>query len=162
MRKLFQIPGDSYVSSLGVSLRGRRAGSCFSAARWNVRRAYRAAGLKLQAERRFPDDHIAAMMEYLAYMGTRAYDCFADGRDAEMRYRALRTSKDFLTSHVLTWIVAYAIQGNRKGYARILCRVCAKSQRWLPMLNRRAARFADWPHWQVGGFDGRPQVCTGI
>ena len=79
--KLFQIPGDSYVSSWESPYVG--------------------------TERHFPDDHIAAMMEYLAYMGTRAYDCFADGRDAEC-VRALRTSKDFLTSHVLTWIVAFA------------------------------------------------------
>ena len=84
----------------------------------NVRAAYHAAGLKLQAERHFPDDHIAAMMEYLAYMGTRAYDCFADGRDAEC-VRALRTSKDFLTSHVLTWIDAFAnnvIEKDTRGY----------------------------------------------
>lgn len=104
--KLFQIPGDSYVSSWESPYVGTEQ-ALFQCSMLNVREAYHAAGLKLQAERHFPDDHIAAMMEYLAYMGTRAYDCFADGRDAEC-VRALRTSKDFLTSHVLTWIVAFA------------------------------------------------------
>ena len=103
--KLFQIPGDSYVSSWESPYVGTEQ-ALFQCSTLNVREAYHAAGLKLQAERHFPDDHIAAMMEYLAYMGTRAYDCFADGRDAEC-VQALRTSKDFLTSHVLTWIVAF-------------------------------------------------------
>lgn len=103
--KLFQIPGDSYVSSWESPYVGTEQ-ALFQCGTLNVRAAYHAAGLKLQAERHFPDDHIAAMMEYLAYMGTRAYDCFADGRDAEC-VQALRTSKDFLTSHVLTWIVAF-------------------------------------------------------
>ena len=96
--KLFQIPGDSYVSSWESPYVGTEQ-ALFQCGTLNVRAAYHAAGLKLQAERHFPDDHIAAMMEYLAYMGTRAYaECV----------RALRTSKDFLTSHVLTWIVAFA------------------------------------------------------
>ena len=115
--KLFQIPGDSYVSSWESPYVGTER-ALFQCSTLNVREAYHAAGLKLQAERHFPDDHIAAMMEYLAYMGTRAYDCFADGRDAEC-VRALRTSKDFLTSHVLTWIVAFAnkvIEKDTRGY----------------------------------------------
>lgn len=115
--KLFQIPGDSYVSSWESPYVGTEQ-TLFQCGTLNVRAAYHAAGLKLQAERHFPDDHIAAMMEYLAYMGTRAYDCFADGRDAEC-VRALRTSKDFLTSHVLTWIVAFAnnvIEKDTRGY----------------------------------------------
>lgn len=115
--KLFQIPGDSYVSSWESPYVGTEQ-ALFQCGTLNVRAAYHAAGLKLQAERHFPDDHIAAMMEYLAYMGTRAYDCFADGRDAEC-VRALRTSEDFLTSHVLTWIVAFAnkvIEKDTRGY----------------------------------------------
>ncbi len=115
--KLFQIPGDSYVSSWESPYVGTEQ-ALFQCSTLNVREAYHAAGLKLQAERHFPDDHIAAMMEYLAYMGTRAYDCFADGCDAEC-VRALRTSKDFLTSHVLTWIDAFAnnvIEKDTRGY----------------------------------------------
>lgn len=115
--KLFQIPCDSYVSSWESPYVGTEQ-TLFQCGTLNVRAAYHAAGLKLQAERHFPDDHIAAMMEYLAYMGTRAYDCFADGRDAEC-VRALRTSKDFLTSHVLTWIDAFAnnvIEKDTRGY----------------------------------------------
>ena len=115
--KLFQIPGDSYVSSWESPYVGTEQ-ALFQCSTLNVREAYHAAGLKLQAERHFPDDHIAAMMEYLAYMGTRTYDCFADGRDAEC-VRALRTSKDFLTSHVLTWIDAFAnnvIEKDTRGY----------------------------------------------
>ena len=90
----------------------------FQCSTLNVREAYNAAGLKLQAEGHFPDDHIAAMMEYLAYMGARAYDCFADGRDAEC-VQVLQDSKDFLASHVLTWIDAFAnnvIEKDTRGY----------------------------------------------
>lgn len=104
--KLFQIPGDSYVSSWESPYVGTEQ-ALFQCSTLNVREAYHAAGLKLQAEGHFPDDHIAAMMEYLAYMGTRAYDCFADGRDAEC-VQVLQDSKDFLASHVLTWIDAFA------------------------------------------------------
>lgn len=115
--KLFQIPGDSYVSSWESPYVGTEQ-ALFQCSTLNVREAYHAAGLKLQAERHFPDDHIAAMMEYLAYMGTRAYDCFADGRDAEC-VRVLQDSKDFLASHVLTWIDAFAnnvIEKDTRGY----------------------------------------------
>lgn len=115
--KLFQIPGDSYVSSWESPYVGTEQ-ALFQCSTLNVREAYHAAGLKLQAERHFPDDHIAAMMEYLAYMGTRAYDCFADGRDAEC-VQVLQDSKDFLASHVLTWIDAFAnnvIEKDTRGY----------------------------------------------
>ena len=115
--KLFQIPGDSYVSSWESPYVGTEQ-TLFQCSTLNVREAYHAAGLKLQAERHFPDDHIAAMMEYLAYMGTRAYDCFADGRDAEC-VQVLQDSKDFLASHVLTWIDAFAnkvIEKDTRGY----------------------------------------------
>lgn len=115
--KLFQIPGDSYVSSWESPYVGTEQ-ALFQCSTLNVREAYHAAGLKLQAEGHFPDDHIAAMMEYLAYMGTRAYDCFADGRDAEC-VQVLQDSKDFLASHVLTWIDAFAnnvIEKDTRGY----------------------------------------------
>ena len=115
--KLFQIPGDSYVSSWESPYVGTEQ-ALFQCSTLNVREAYHAAGLKLQAEGHFPDDHIAAMMEYLAYMGARAYDCFADGRDAEC-VQVLQDSKDFLASHVLTWIDAFAnnvIEKDTRGY----------------------------------------------
>ena len=60
--KLFQIPGDSYVSSWESPYVGTEQ-ALFQCSTLNVREAYHAAGLKLQAERHFPDDHIAAMME---------------------------------------------------------------------------------------------------
>ena len=115
--KLFQIPGDSYVSSWESPYVGTEQ-ALFQCGTLNVRAAYHATGLKLQAEGHFPDDHIAAMMEYLAYMGARAYDCFADGRDAEC-VQVLQDSKDFLASHVLTWIDAFAnnvIEKDTRGY----------------------------------------------
>ena len=129
--KLFQIPGDSYVSSWESPYVGTEQ-ALFQCSTLNVREAYHAAGLKLQAERHFPDDHIAAMMEYLAYMGTRAYDCFADGRDAEC-VQVLQDSKDFLASHVLTWIDAFANNVSKRIRADIMSRL-RKPQRWLPML----------------------------
>ncbi len=79
----------------------------FQGSTLDVRALYHAAGLKLQAEHQFPDDHIAAMLAYMGYMGTRAYEAYADGIDAECR-KALQDTKAFLQAHLLTWIDALA------------------------------------------------------
>lgn len=104
--KLFQIPGDCYVHMWESPYVGTEQ-TLFQCSTLDVRAAYHAAGLKLQAEKQFPDDHIAAMLGYLSCMGSRAYEAYADGRDSECR-KALQDSKAFLEAHVLTWVNAFA------------------------------------------------------
>ncbi len=104
--KLFQVPGDSYVHMWESPYVGTEQ-TLFQGSTLDVRAMYHAAGLKLQAERQFPDDHIAAMLAYMGCMGTRAYEAYADGLDAECR-KALQDTKAFLQAHLLTWIDALA------------------------------------------------------
>ena len=104
--KLFQIPGEQYVHLWESPYVGTEQ-TLFQCSTLDVRAAYHAAGLKLQAEKQFPDDHIAAMLEYLSFMGSRAYEAYADGHDSKCR-NALRDSKAFLEAHVLTWVNAFA------------------------------------------------------
>lgn len=104
--KLFQIPGDCYVHMWESPYVGTEQ-TLFQCSTLDVRAAYHAAGLKLQAEKQFPDDHIAAMLGYLSCMGSRAYEAYADGCDSECR-KALLGSKAFLEAHVLTWVNAFA------------------------------------------------------
>ena len=100
--KLFQVPGEMYVypwESPYVNVEG----TLFQASTLDVRSYYHQAGFKLQAEQHFPDDHIAAMLDYLGRMGQRAYDAFADGEDTVCS-ELLAKQQEFMQKHVLTWV----------------------------------------------------------
>ena len=104
--KLFQVPGETYVhpwESPYVNVEG----TLFQASTLDVRSYYHQAGFKLQAEQHFPDDHIAAMLDYLGRMGQQAYDAFADGDDTACS-GSLAKQQEFLQKHVLTWIDVFA------------------------------------------------------
>lgn len=104
--RLFDIPGESYVRTWESPYVGTE-GTLFQASTLNVRGYYHEAGYKLQAEKHFPDDHIAAMMDYLRCMGERAYNEYADGDDAQVA-TTLGTQHRFLQQHVLTWVDVFA------------------------------------------------------
>ena len=104
--KLFLVPGDSGVRVWESSYIGREL-MLFQESTLDVRAYYHAAGFKLQAERRFPDDHIAAMMDFMGRMGQRAYEAFADGSDAEAA-DDIAASADFARNHILTWVDGFA------------------------------------------------------
>lgn len=104
--KLFQVPGDAYVRPW-ESPYINADGMLFRGSTLDVRSYYHQAGFKLQAEKHFPDDHIAAMMDYMVRMCQRAYEAFAEGDDA-VAEEALRVQSDFMCKHVLTWIDAFA------------------------------------------------------
>lgn len=115
--KLFQVPGDAYVRPW-ESPYINADGMLFRGSTLDVRSYYHDAGLKLQAEKHFPDDHIAAMMDYLVRMCQRAYEAFADGDDVRV-VETLRTQSDFMRKHVLTWVDAFAdkvIQNDTRAY----------------------------------------------
>ena len=105
-RALFLVPGDSFVRPWESPYTGKEA-MLFQVSTLDVRSFYHEAGLKLQSEKHFPDDHIAAMMDYLGRTARDAYEAYADGRDDEAA-RLLETQRSFLEKHVLTWIDAFA------------------------------------------------------
>lgn len=104
--RLFDIPGDSYVHTWESPYVGTE-GTLFQASTLNVREYYHEAGYRLQAEKHFPDDHIAAMMDYLRCMGEKAYNEYADGLDRDAA-STLDVQVRFLKQHVLTWADVFA------------------------------------------------------
>ncbi|MBC2888753.1 TorD/DmsD family molecular chaperone [Gordonibacter massiliensis (ex Traore et al. 2017)] len=115
--QLFQVPGDRYVHLWESPYTGQES-MVFQESTLDVRAFYHAAGFKLQAEKRFPDDHIAAMMDYLGCMGQRAYEAFADGCDDEV-LQTLATQRRFAERHVLNWVDLFAdkvVEQDVRGY----------------------------------------------
>ncbi|MEG0302565.1 TorD/DmsD family molecular chaperone [Gordonibacter sp.] len=104
--KLFQVPGDRYVHLWESPYTGKES-MVFQESTLDVRSFYHDAGFKLQAEGHFPDDHIAAMMDYMAHLGQRAYEAYADGRDDEVLL-VLATQRQFADRHILTWVNLFA------------------------------------------------------
>lgn len=104
--KLFLAPGDSFVRLWESAYTGKE-GMVFQESTLDVRAFYHDAGFKLQAEKHFPDDHIAAMMDYMGRMAQRAYDAFADGDDDAVR-TTLATQGLFAERHLLEWIDDFA------------------------------------------------------
>lgn len=104
--RLFQAPGEHYVHPWESPYAGKES-VVFQESTLDVRSFYHAAGFKLRAERRFPDDHIAAMMDYQGALSQRAYEAFADGRDGEA-VRTLATQRQFADRHLLNWVDQFA------------------------------------------------------
>lgn len=104
--KLFQIPGDGFVRPW-ESPYVNPEGTLFCESTLDVRTFYHDAGLRLKEERRFPDDHIAAMMDYLGRTSQRVYESYADGDDVSA-VTVLRTQKEFCRRHLLTWVDEFA------------------------------------------------------
>lgn len=104
--RLFVVPDVSYVHLWESPYTGKD-GMVFQESTLDVRSFYHAAGFKLQAEKHFPDDHIAAMMDYLGRMAQRAYEAYADGDDAAAA-DALDVQRRFVEGHVLTWADDFA------------------------------------------------------
>lgn len=110
--RLFLVPGESSVRLWESSYVGKE-GMVFQDSTLDVRAFYHDAGFKLQAERRFPDDHIAAMMDYMGRLSARAYEAFADGEDDTVR-TTLATQAMFAERHILTWVHAFALRVKEK------------------------------------------------
>lgn len=115
--RLLQVPGESYVHPWESPYIGKET-MIFQESTLDVRSFYHDAGFKLAAEKHFPDDHIGAMMDYLAQQAMAAYDAFADGDDAAAA-RLLAVQREFLQKHVLTWVDAFAskmVANDPRGY----------------------------------------------
>lgn len=115
--KLFQVPGEHYVHPWESPYTGRES-VLFQESTLDVRAFYHAAGFKLQAEKHFPDDHIAAMMDYLGALSERAWNAFAEGCNAKV-VQTLASQQQFLDQHVLAWVdrfAAKALEHDTEGY----------------------------------------------
>lgn len=84
-------------------------GMLFQESTLDVREFYHQAGLKLQAEKQFPDDHIAAMMDFLARLSSSSYERFADGLDKEVA-EIFKTQRAFMEKHLLHWLPKFSEQ----------------------------------------------------
>ena len=84
-------------------------GMLFQESTLDVREFYHQAGLKLQAEKQFPDDHIGAMMDFLAHLSTETYERFADGEDAKVS-ALIATQRSFIEKHLLHWLNKFSDQ----------------------------------------------------
>ena len=100
--RFFMVPGPSYVYPWESTYTNSNK-MMMQESTLEVRQYYHEAGFKLQSEKHFPDDHIAAMMDYLGRMSQRAYEAYADGNDAEV-CSILKTQATFINAHILNWI----------------------------------------------------------
>lgn len=115
--KLFQVPGEAYVRPWESPYLGKE-GMVFQASTLDVRSFYHQAGFKLKAEKHFPDDHIAAMMDYMGRMAQRAYEAFANESDDQVR-TLLAAQRLFAEKHLLTWVDEFAkavAEKDERGY----------------------------------------------
>ncbi len=88
-------------------------GMLFQESTLDVREFYHQAGLKLQAEKQFPDDHIAAMMDLLAHLSVETYERFADGEDAKVS-ELIAAQRCFIEKHLLHWLGKFSKQVTEK------------------------------------------------
>lgn len=115
--KLFHVPGDLFVPPWESPYTGKES-MVFQESTLDVRSFYHEASFKLQAERRFPDDHIAAMMDFMGRLSQDAYEQYADGYD-DKALHLLATQGRFSDQHLLTWVDRFAgkvIEKDVRGY----------------------------------------------
>jgi TorA maturation chaperone TorD len=103
---LYLVPGERYVRPWESPYTGPTE-TLFQPSTLDVRSYYHEAGFQLKAEQHFPDDHIAAMMDFMAALAQKAYDAAAAGDDEQVR-TLLATQARFLDEHVLIWVDVFA------------------------------------------------------
>ncbi len=103
--KLFLVPGPMFVSPW-ESPHITTSNMMLQESTLDVRDYYHAAGLKLQSEKHFPDDHIGAMMDYMSRMSQRVYTAFADGADDEV-IETITTQVSFVNKHIINWDILF-------------------------------------------------------
>lgn len=119
---LFQAPGDRYVH-LWESPYIHRDNMLFQQSTLDVRNYYHAAGFKLQAEQRYPDDHIAAMMGFMARCGLDIVDAL-EKQDMQGAIDKLTLSRAFAAKHLKNWIDDFASDVIKKD-TRAIYAACA-------------------------------------
>lgn len=103
---LFCVPGNSFVRPWESPYVDADS-TLFKESTLDVRHYYHKAGFSLCAECHFPDDHIAAMMDFLGRMAHKTFEAYADGLDAQVR-ESLSTQYCFVSAHILNWVEEFA------------------------------------------------------
>ncbi|MDO4854538.1 MAG: molecular chaperone TorD family protein [Coriobacteriia bacterium] len=107
-RALFYAMGDANVVAWESPYLDDN-GMLFQESTLDVREFYHQAGLKLQAEKQFPDDHIGAMMDFLAHLSIKTYEFFANGED-DKASELIATQRSFIEKHLLHWLGKFSNQ----------------------------------------------------
>lgn len=103
--KLFLVPGASYVHPWESPYIGKET-MLFQESTLDVRHRYAEYDFIAVEFGRFPEDHVSMMLDFLARLGSRAFDEFEAGRDGEVE-RILSSQKDFVTTHLLNWFADF-------------------------------------------------------
>ncbi len=99
---LFQTPGTGYVH-MWESPYIHHDNMLFQQSTMDVRNYYHAAGFKLEAEHKWPDDHIAALLAFMSRIGLEAFAAFEAEDDAKVKEQ-LELSAGFVKKHLANWI----------------------------------------------------------
>ncbi len=125
--RLFLVPGSAYVYPWESPYVGQET-MIFQESTLDVKARYRQYGFAAASgEGRFPEDHIAMMFDFMARVSERAFDAFGNGDDEKV-LRDLAFQKDFIETHLSTWISQFYNEVRKKdttGFYACLASVAA-------------------------------------
>lgn len=90
-----------------------------------VKSFYQNFGLAVSSDLNSPEDHLAAELEFMAFLAAKQAETEGSGRDASAYIRAQR---DFLERHLGRWLPMLSITAEQKvafGFYRAMCRLVA-------------------------------------
>jgi TorA maturation chaperone TorD len=105
--RIFIGPGSIPASPYESPYTGEHDMCLFQENTLTVRRCYHREGLRLKRELAIPDDHIAAMCDFMAILARRSLDTLGDGKWPRAAM-SLRSQRVFLDNHVFDWVGIYA------------------------------------------------------
>ena len=111
--RLFLVPGPSYVHPWESPYTSSNR-MLMQESTLDVRNTYHEAGFKLIAEKHFPDDHIATMMDFLSRTSLEAFEAYADNIDCKAKH-TINTQREFIENHIMTWMEDFAQKVVEKG-----------------------------------------------
>lgn len=126
-----------------------------------VRTAYREQGLQMKKLLRMPDDHVAALCNFMTQLSTRSLQTFRDGTWVKL-VEDLRWQARFTQAHLANWLDEYAraVRNSKAGsqavlypqllealaaFAKIDTAFAAESSYWLAQQETPAANGATAP-----------------
>lgn len=121
--RLLRVPGDAYVHPWEAPYVGKES-MIFQESTLDVRKRFAAYGYVSAAYKHFPEDHISALLDFLARLSSTAYEAFADGDDARVR-EVLRSQQQMVDGHILTWIDKFGqglwLKDRSRAYFQLWC-----------------------------------------
>jgi len=142
--RLFYIPGKSYVYPWESPYIGKEM-MLFQESTLDVRHRYREHGFEAQEFGHFPEDHVSMMLDFLAHLGSRAFDAFSDGNDEEFA-RILSSQGEFISVHLTDWLLKFHKDLCLKDTRGVFCQFAAALRAFLAVdrLFIEKALAAEW------------------